>query len=345
LNILAFERRPGSTWSGVTPGEDVAQDLLAADVGEDAQFDLRVVGAHELVAGLGDEALADLAAELGADGDVLQVRVGRRQAAGRRRRLVERRVQAAGPVRDQLGQRVEVGRLQLRVLAPLLDLRDDRVLGADGLEDPRVGREAGLAAALLRQAELVEQDLRKLLRRADRELLAGQVMDLALELCDPRLDLVGDLRQPVRVELQAVALHLDEDVNERQLDLLEQPRQPLLLEPFALPFGDHARDDRALGEFVASLDVRGQSLLLRELLEGVSAPRRVDEVRRDHRVVLERRGGRGVLGARDRLPVVRDERPVSPGERERGQRLGLADQHLVAAVRGELERRRPQPAV
>jgi hypothetical protein len=65
-------------------------------VGQDAQLDLRVVGADELVTGLGDEARADLAAELGADRDVLKVRVGGRQPAGRRRGLVEGGVQAAG---------------------------------------------------------------------------------------------------------------------------------------------------------------------------------------------------------------------------------------------------------
>jgi hypothetical protein len=64
---------------------------------------------------------------------------------------------------DQLREGVEVGRLQLRHLAPLLDRRDDLVLVADRLQHAGVGREARLAAALARQAELLEQDRRQLL--------------------------------------------------------------------------------------------------------------------------------------------------------------------------------------
>ena len=62
--------------------EDVAQHLLVGDVGEHAQLDLAVVDAEQDVPGLGDEAGADLAAGLGPDRDVLQVRVDAGEAAG-----------------------------------------------------------------------------------------------------------------------------------------------------------------------------------------------------------------------------------------------------------------------
>ena len=75
--------------------ERLAQLRLAGDVREDPQLDLRVVGREQPVALLGDEGRADLAPELGADRDRLQVRVRRREPAGRGDRLVERRVQAA----------------------------------------------------------------------------------------------------------------------------------------------------------------------------------------------------------------------------------------------------------
>ena len=74
--------------------ERLAELRLAGDVREDAQLDLRVVGGDELPARLGDERGADLAAELGADRDRLQVRVRRREPAGGGDGLVERRVQA-----------------------------------------------------------------------------------------------------------------------------------------------------------------------------------------------------------------------------------------------------------
>ena len=165
----------------VAGAEDLLQHLLVGDVGEHPQLDLAVVGGEQAGALLGDEAGADRAADLGADRDVLQVRVGAREAPGRRRRLVEGRVDAAGLGVDQVRQRVEVGVLQLGQLAPGLDLLDDRVLVADLGEDAGVGREAGLAAALAGQAELLEEDRADLLRRADRELLPGQLVDLRLE--------------------------------------------------------------------------------------------------------------------------------------------------------------------
>ena len=68
---------------------------------------------------------------------------------------------------DQLGQHVEVGLDQRRELAPALDPGHDLVLVADRLQHARVGREAGLAATLAREAELLEQDLAQLLGRAD----------------------------------------------------------------------------------------------------------------------------------------------------------------------------------
>ena len=123
---------------------------------------------------------------------------------------------------DQLGEGVEVGRLELRDLAPLLDRRDDLVLVADRLQHAGVGREAGLAAALVRQAELVEQDRRELLRRADRELLAGQLPDSPLELDRALVEALADRAQALDVELDAGALHLDQHVDERQLDLVEE---------------------------------------------------------------------------------------------------------------------------
>ena len=66
-------------------------------VGQDAQLDLRVVGGEQLPAGMaGDEGGANFAAFLGADRDVLQVRVAGAEPAGGGDDLVERAVNAAG---------------------------------------------------------------------------------------------------------------------------------------------------------------------------------------------------------------------------------------------------------
>ena len=49
------------------------QAFVPGQVGHDAQFDLGVVGSHQLVTLWRDESLADLAALLRTNGDILQV--------------------------------------------------------------------------------------------------------------------------------------------------------------------------------------------------------------------------------------------------------------------------------
>ncbi len=55
------------------------QRRILRDVGEDPQLDLAVVGRHQAPARLGDEGAPNRLPQLGADRDVLQVRVRRRQ--------------------------------------------------------------------------------------------------------------------------------------------------------------------------------------------------------------------------------------------------------------------------
>ena len=76
----------------------VQQQRVLGEVREQAQLNLRVVGGHQQVAGRGDERGADLAADRGADGDVLQVGVDAGEPSGRRAHLVECRVDAPGGV-------------------------------------------------------------------------------------------------------------------------------------------------------------------------------------------------------------------------------------------------------
>ena len=57
----------------LTATEDLLEHILVCDVRQQPELDLRVVGRHQQVAGLGDEAGADLAAQLGTDRDVLEV--------------------------------------------------------------------------------------------------------------------------------------------------------------------------------------------------------------------------------------------------------------------------------
>ena len=143
-------------------------------VGQDAQLDLRIIGRQERPAReAGDERLADLAAVLGAHGDVLQVRVGGAEPARRRDDLVERGVDAAVLV-GQGRQGVEVGALELLQLAMLDDQAGQGVRGGEFLQDLDGGARLPLGGLLGRgELQLVEQDLPQLRARADVELAAG----------------------------------------------------------------------------------------------------------------------------------------------------------------------------
>ncbi len=88
------------------------QQRIAAEVRQQAQLDLRVVGGEQLRAGRGGEGGANFAAQLGADGNVLQIRIDRREPAGGRGRGLKRGVHARFGIGQQR-QRVDVIRFQL----------------------------------------------------------------------------------------------------------------------------------------------------------------------------------------------------------------------------------------
>ena len=83
------------------------------DMGEQAQLDLAVVGADQHMPRRRDEGGADLPAFLGADGDVLDVGIARRQPPCRGGREGERGVHTPGMQVDIARQRVGISALQL----------------------------------------------------------------------------------------------------------------------------------------------------------------------------------------------------------------------------------------
>ena len=107
-----------------------------------------------------------------------------------------------------------------------------------------------LPAAVL-ETELLEEDRRQLLRRADREPLAREVVDVGLELVDLGLETRCGLGQRVGVELQAVALDLNEHGDERQFDTFEEIAQAELFDLRLLlrgDVGDGPRVDRQIAQ-------------------------------------------------------------------------------------------------
>jgi hypothetical protein len=151
-------------------------------MGEQTQLDLRVVCGEQHAARRGDEGGANLAPELGADGDVLQVRVGRGETAGGRAHLVEGGVDAAFAVGQQ-GQGIGIIRLQLGELPVFQHQPRDVVVGGQFLEHVLGGRDY-LALAVFhgpRQVHPVEENITKLFGRVDIEAMAGERENLLAE--------------------------------------------------------------------------------------------------------------------------------------------------------------------
>jgi hypothetical protein len=142
------------------------------------------------------------------------------------------------------------------------------VLVADRLQHARIGREAGLAAPLARQAELDEQHLRELLRGADHELLPRQLPDLALELGGRGAHPPARLLESGGIELDARLLALAQDVDERQLDLAQQVLEAALAHLLALTARELMREHRARRLGVIGRD--GHAALFAELVERVA---------------------------------------------------------------------------
>ncbi len=219
------------------------------------------------------------------------------------------------------GEGVEVGRLELGQLAPGLDLGHDLVLGADRLEHAGVGGEARLAAPLLGQPELGEQHLGQLLGEPMVNSSPASIhtsRSSALASCSTRSAMVA---HGVHVELHPRALHLHQHVHQWQLDLVQQPGQPVGLQPLALALGQHAGDHRVGRHPVAvAFHLDADAFVAGQLLQRIAPPGGVDQIGGQHGVVLELDVALEALRGSDGLPVVSDQRSIVQGERSRASR-------------------------
>ena len=204
----------------VAAREGLLQGRNVGDMRQQAQLDLRIVGAEQLVAGLGDEGLADLAALLAAHRNVLQVGIGRGETARGGAGHVIRGVDAAGLGIDLAHQRVGVGAFQLGELAVLEDLHRQRMaLRREVFQHRGVGRPGAVLVALAAgQLLFVEQDFAQLLGRADVELAAGDLVDLALEFGQPLLEVGTEPLELQRIDLDAGGFHRQQHRDQRPLD-------------------------------------------------------------------------------------------------------------------------------
>ena len=162
------------------------QHGVLGEMREDAQLDLRIVGGEQRPAGIGDERGANLAAELGAHGNILQVGIGGTEAARGRAGLAEARVQAAGCRLNQFRQRVHVGGFELGDFAVFENFARQFVQEREFVEHVGGGgaRFGAAAPAGGGEIHLVEKNFGELLRRIDVEFRAGQFPDAFFERAD-----------------------------------------------------------------------------------------------------------------------------------------------------------------
>jgi hypothetical protein len=169
----------------LAPCEGRQQVFVLRDVGQDAQLHLRVVCRENDIALFRDKGPPDFAAQVAADGNVLEIRVGGAEAARLRACLIKRGMDSAGTHINQAGQRVHVSAQQLAEHPLFEDQVNDVMPPAQPFQHiRRCGVAAGLRLlqSLGRQAQLAEQHVGELLRRIDVERVAGQFLDRALQL-------------------------------------------------------------------------------------------------------------------------------------------------------------------
>ena len=198
---------------------------------EHAQLDLRIVRVDQhMVVIRRNKHAAQLAPELGAHRDVLQIRVGRGQAASRGHSLLKVGVDAPVLRTDDLQKPLDIGAFELGQLAVFQNRRDDRMHARELCQHVHVGRVPGLGLFLRRQAELFKQHLAQLAGGVDVEFAARVLVDLADQHLDTRVQLVAKGAQLVRRDRAARDLHLRKDTQERQLDFIKEPAHAKLLD-------------------------------------------------------------------------------------------------------------------
>ena len=207
-------------------GKCPSQRLVAGEVREDPELDLRIIGGEDLPAGRRDERLPDPFALEGPDRNVLQIRVAAGEASRRGHGLVVRRVNPARPGVNHLREGIHVSRFELGHPAVGQDLRRQLMpLGERG-QHIHVRGVPLLGLAAPRQSQLLEKDGLELLRGVDVEFFPGQPVDLLFGKGQELLDFLRHRLQQREVKQHAVALHPGEDRNQRHLHIPEQPVDP-----------------------------------------------------------------------------------------------------------------------
>ena len=209
--------------------EGCAHSLILRDMGKDSQLDLAVVCIHQDTAGFGDKHLPDLRAQIGTDGDILQIRLGGRQPSGGRHQILEGGVDTAIPA-DLLDQPLSIGGFQFRQHPVIHDGRNDRVLGLQFFQHIGVGGIAGLGLLHRRQSQLVKKQFSQLFGGIDVEFLFGIREDQVLTGRDPLRQHGAKLLQLLAVDIDAQLFHPVQHTAQRQFNIMVQGGHTVFLQ-------------------------------------------------------------------------------------------------------------------
>ena len=196
---------------------------VAAEMGHKAQLNLRIVGAEESAALLGNEGFSDFASVFAPDGYVLQVGVRRREAPCGRDSLVERGVYAARVRIDELWQCLKIGADEFFQGAVGQYFFYDGMFSLEAFEH---GFRCLILSALgllglVAQVHFAEEYFAYLAWRGEQKLVAGQVVDFAFQALHALVEELVGFGQGGGVESHAVHLHACQDGHERHLNFVE----------------------------------------------------------------------------------------------------------------------------
>jgi len=163
--------------------------------------------------------------------------------------LIVGRVDAAGLGVDQARQGVGVSRFELRRLAVIEDLPDQRMERGQLLEHVLGCRKTlcRLGFPGRRQLELAEQDLAELLGRIDVELGSAGFVDRLLEAAEVRLELGREGPEGFPVDFHSDPLHVGQDLDQRLLKAPVEGVEFFGLDPGPEEAADLERVIRVLG--------------------------------------------------------------------------------------------------
>ena len=194
---------------------------VPGDMRQNAQFDLAVIRIYQHTAWLCNKVGAQLAAQLGADGDILQIGIIGGEPSGAGFGLVEGGVDAPVLAND-LEQTLHIGGVQLLVGAVLQNVLHQRVL-TQAFQRFGIGRPAALGLFAVGQTHGVEQHLAQLFGAVGVEgSAAGLHVDAGQHLFQFLPQLYAELLDAVLIHQHAGAGHVGQHLCQRELDLVIQ---------------------------------------------------------------------------------------------------------------------------